>query len=176
MDEFELFADEFLQEQVPRNIVLVGSAKIDDLLRMILEKILRPKCTSSKDSDELLEGDSPLSNFSSRIKMIYRLGLIDKQFYILLNHIRKIRNLSAHALDFKIKKDPLRSHFVTLRNQVCGRLSYKLISDKYSDGMEIETIDEIKYQYLTICIILELIKKQVGPLPENESTVQISMR
>jgi hypothetical protein len=176
MDEFELFADEFLQEQVPRNIVLVGSAKIDDLLRTILEKILRPKCTNSKDTDELLEGDSPLSTFSSRIKMVYRLGLVDKQFYNLLNHVRKIRNLSAHALDFKIKKDPLRSHFVTLRNQVCDRISYKVILERYSESIEIETIDEIKYQFLTICIILELVRKQVGPLPENENTVQISMR
>ena len=74
----------------------MGAAKIDHLLLQILDKYLLP-CPSAQD--DLLEGDSPLATFSSRIRACHRLGLIDDQFAKLLNTFRKLRNGFAHEVE-----------------------------------------------------------------------------
>jgi hypothetical protein len=48
------------------------------------------------NQDDLLNGDSPLSSFSSRINICYRLGLIEPKFTRALHLVRKIRNIFAH--------------------------------------------------------------------------------
>ena len=47
-------------------------------------------------ADELLDGDAPLSTFSVKINLVYRLGLIDAEFARALHLIRRIRNSFAH--------------------------------------------------------------------------------
>ena len=93
-DEFERFAEEFKNES-DRAAVILGAAKIDLQLCQLLQAVLRP---STSRNDELLDGDSPLSTFSSRIALTHRLGLIDDEFCRALNLIRKIRNSFAHEL------------------------------------------------------------------------------
>jgi hypothetical protein len=88
------FVTEF-KEESDRAAVILGAAKLDALLQQILDRYLRP---SLSNSDELLEGDSPLSTFSSRINACYRLGLITPEFAKALHSIRRIRNSFAHEL------------------------------------------------------------------------------
>src|SRR5205085_10598025 len=57
------------------------------------QRVLRP---NTSKSDELLEGDSPLSTLSARINVCYRMGLIDAEFTRCLHLIRKTRNIFAH--------------------------------------------------------------------------------
>jgi len=75
--------------------VILGAAKLDTLLYQLLGKVLIPSATGK---DDLLDGDSPLSTFSSRIHVAYRLGLIDAAFAKALHLIRRIRNAFAHEL------------------------------------------------------------------------------
>ena len=91
---FTAFVEEFKGES-DRAAVILGAAKLDVLLSQILERFLLP-CTSS--TDELLEGDSPLSTFSARINICYRLGLISGPFAKSLHLVRRIRNSFAHEL------------------------------------------------------------------------------
>ncbi|MBL7074228.1 hypothetical protein ISS37_03175 [candidate division KSB1 bacterium] len=49
-------------------------------------------------TDELLDGDAPLSTFSARINLVYRLGLIQPDLVRELHLVRKIRNVFAHEL------------------------------------------------------------------------------
>ncbi len=91
-DEFLSFYAE-LKDESDRAAVILGAAKIDVQLFHLLRKVLLP--TTGKD-DELFEGESPLSSFSAKIHLTYRLGLIDAQFVHALNLIRKIRNAFAH--------------------------------------------------------------------------------
>jgi hypothetical protein len=74
---FDVFAEEFLRENNPRVITIIGASKIDEQLLEILRTYFMPKIESGNKTDELLIGDTPLGTFSSRIKIIYRLGLID---------------------------------------------------------------------------------------------------
>ena len=76
MDQFDDFADDLLGERTARPLIIVGTAKVENLLFQILSQHLLPKKTKASDQDELLEGDRPLATFSARIKLCYRLGLI----------------------------------------------------------------------------------------------------
>ncbi|MBK6495916.1 MAG: hypothetical protein IPG05_12595 [Gemmatimonadetes bacterium] len=73
--------------------MIVGAAKLDLVLFQVLQRVLAP-CTSSVD--DLLENSGGLSTFSSRIHLVYRLGLIDDHYARALHLVRKIRNTFAH--------------------------------------------------------------------------------
>jgi uncharacterized protein YlaN (UPF0358 family) len=88
------FLAEFRDES-DRAAVILGAAKLDTLLYQILDRHFLP-CLSSYD--ELLDGDAPLSTFSSKINICYRLGLISSDFAKALHGIRKIRNSFAHEM------------------------------------------------------------------------------
>jgi len=94
MEVFKAFVAEF-REESDRAAVILGAAKLDLLLYQILQKALRP-CTSK--SDELLDGDTPLGSFSSRIAICHRLGILDEHLTRSLHLVRRIRNSFAHEL------------------------------------------------------------------------------
>ena len=93
-DAFDEFVAEFKGES-DRAAVIIGAAKLDYLLYQILTKYLIP---NAGNTDELLDGDSPLSTFSSRINICYRLGIIDAAFARALHLTRRIRNSFAHEV------------------------------------------------------------------------------
>lgn len=109
-DLFDAFADDLLAERMPRPLIIVGTSKVDLLLLGILDAYLLPKRAKPKHKDELLEGDRPLATFSARIKMSYRLGLIDEKLYSSLETLRNLRNPSAHSIAFDIALSPTREH------------------------------------------------------------------
>jgi hypothetical protein len=76
-----------------RGAVVVGAARLDDLLLQLLAVFLQPSPT---DQDSLLGTDRPLGTFSARINACYRLGLIDAEFANALHSVRRIRNRFAH--------------------------------------------------------------------------------
>jgi hypothetical protein len=91
---YESFLADFAKES-DRAAVVLGAAKLDLQLYQILQKVLLPNPGSS---DELLDGDAPLSTFSARINLCYRLGLIDRSLTRALHLIRRIRNSFAHEI------------------------------------------------------------------------------
>ncbi len=91
---FREFMDDFSQES-DRACVILGSAKIETLLRNLIEKFLVPLPTTA---DDLLDGDAPLSTFSARIRAAHRMGLIDDHFAKLLHIFRRLRNSFAHEI------------------------------------------------------------------------------
>lgn len=93
--ELQLFTqwhEEFSGES-DRAAVILGAAKLDLSLRELLVGRLLPNASGQ---DELFDTDKPISTFSARINVAYRLGLIDKQFSNLLHLVRRIRNDFAH--------------------------------------------------------------------------------
>jgi DNA-binding MltR family transcriptional regulator len=175
-NNFDYFTDDFLQEIIPRTIVIVASSKIDDLLAEIISKYLLPKVAKNNDQDELLGNDRPLASFSTRIKTIYRLGFVDKSFYVLLELIRNIRNLSAHELSFDINKSPLKEHFANLNQKIKKRDSFKLAQQRYFSDIKFDKITEIKCCFLTICVLLEAINSRIEKVVPNATLIGISMK
>jgi len=77
-----------------RACVILAAALLDGALETLLKTYLLP---STQSEDALFEGgNAPLSSFSARIEVSYRLGLLDAPAARALHLIRRIRNDFAH--------------------------------------------------------------------------------
>jgi DNA-binding MltR family transcriptional regulator len=124
--EFMEFVQEFRDES-DRAAVILGAARIDLFLYNVIQHALHP---STSRSDELLDGDSPLSTFGARIEIAFRLGLIDANLTRALHQIRKIRNSFAHeSIGISLNSG---AHRDRVRELVVGIKSYSIF-DKFLD-------------------------------------------
>lgn len=177
--ELQEFIEEFKNES-DRAAVILGAAKLDNFLYQILSTAL---LASSSSRDELLDGDSPLGTFSSRIMMTFRLGLITADFAKTLNLIRKIRNSFAHeisgatinsgghsdrirelALPFKNLRDyeKFRSEFFDGKNDIA------------SDFRCVLTIALLRLHFLSLSVenMFKICKDPMGIIPEKWSLTE----
>jgi hypothetical protein len=91
---WDKFLIEEFSKESDRAAVILTAALFDASLESILRNYLLP---ISNNNDELFDGsNAPLSNFSAKIHIAYRLGLISLKFSRDLNLVRKIRNEFAH--------------------------------------------------------------------------------
>ena len=102
LKNLKILQDELEKSSSDRSCVIVAAAYIDELLGYLFRCFLSSP-SSEKEDKELFSGYGPLSTFSSKIVLSYRLGLISNYEYKTLQIIRKIRNLFAHD----ISKDSL---------------------------------------------------------------------
>ena len=95
-----------------RAIAVLGATFLEMALEHILYAFL------PEDDNEVLalfEQNQPLASFSSKIRLCYCLGLIDKLIKDDLNLVRKIRNRFAHELKVSFEDEPVRSWSLSLR-------------------------------------------------------------
>lgn len=169
---FDELIDDILDEKSDRALIIYSCSIIDDQLYEILKMYL---IDSKESKDELLLGDSPLSTLSSRIKIAYRLGIIDVSFVRNLDLIRKIRNKCAHNVRLNIKEPPISDLINNLKNNLNKRETYKLTLKRYFDN-DLKKKDEFKALLVTVCVILHAIKCSIGKLTINEKTIEISKK
>ena len=170
--ELDDLVDEILDEKNDRSLIILCSSIIDTQLYDLLNTFF---VKSIKKDDNLLKGDNPLSTFSSRIKIIYRLGLIDDSFRLVLDTVRKVRNLCAHSVQLDIKKAPIRDHILFLKKNIEIRSTFKLIKKRYFDN-ETNKKDEVKSLFITISIILEALLQSINEIKKNETLIKISLK
>lgn len=175
-DLFDAFAEDLLGERTPRPLVIVGASKVDTLLFEILSSYLLPKRAKTKDQDELLEGDRPLATFSARIKICYRLRLIDESLYLSLETLRALRNRSAHSITFDINKSPMRERVAELRKGVGGRNSFLLTKERYFGSDSLTKVLELQCLLLTLCVILEAIREKISITSGSKAALSIATR
>lgn len=173
---FDEFAEDLLAERSARPLIIVGAAKIEQLLLEILNTFLLPKRVNPREQDELLGGDTPLGSFSARIKVCHRLGLIDETLCSTLEQLRKIRNLCAHSVSFDHAKSPVRDHLTAFKRHIDGRSSYRLTKQRYFDSANLEEIEELQCLLLTICVLLEAIQQNVKRTSGHRKALGISSR
>jgi hypothetical protein len=174
IDQFDSFVEDFLGEKLERPVVIIGASKIDDLLFRILEKYL----LNSKDpkDDDLLKGDHPISTFSSRIKLCYRLGIIDNDLFKILDQTRKIRNICAHSIEFDTKKEPIRNHIAEIKKILIIRDSFLLTKKRFFNDSFSGNINELQCILVTICVILEAIQATIKKTDGIKETLMISTK
>lgn len=91
----QILSREFEKES-DRASVIVALALLDSALETLLRTRLVP---SPHSGDTLLEGAyAPISTFSARVDLAFRIGLISSRFARDLHLIRKIRNDFAHNI------------------------------------------------------------------------------
>jgi hypothetical protein len=170
--QFDELIDEIIDEKNDRSLVILCTSIIDDQLYDILSKFLQKP---SKKDDDLLKGDNPLSTFSSRIKIIYRLKIIDNSLREILDQVRKIRNLCAHSVSINLNKSPIKDHILYLKKEMILRYSYKLTKERYFEN-KISIENEVKAIFVSICVILKAINESIDTIIENEKTIKISKK
>ena len=171
--QFDELIDEIIDERNERSLIILCSSIIDEQLYNILDLYLMKP--AKKKEDDLLKGDNPLATFSSRIKVIYRLGLIDNSFREILDNVRKVRNLCAHSVELKLNKAPIKDHISNLRKSIIGRETYTLTRKRYFEDKTDET-NEVKSIFVTICVILEAIINTITEIDINTKTTKISLK
>ena len=107
--ELNAFCDDIRGES-DRAAVIIGAAKLDQMLHELIQQVLLP---SSTGRDDLLDSDRGVGTFSARINLSHRLGLIDSEFAWAMHIIRRIRNTFAHqpatsTLDSGTERDRVR--------------------------------------------------------------------
>ncbi len=175
-DVFDAFAEDLLAERAMRPLIIIGAAKVDNLLFEILNLYLLPKTVKAKEQDELLEGDRPLATFSARIKICYRLGLIDETLHRALEQLRTLRNPSAHSIAFDIAKSPTREHLAELRKIVASRHSFRLTKARYFEQEQLSKTEELQCSLLTLCVLLEAIREKISTTRGSKLARSIASR
>ncbi|WP_234573424.1 hypothetical protein [Rhodohalobacter sp. 614A] len=93
-EKFQEYYPQLIHEN-DRGSVIITSVILEETLQKMLKKNLIP---SPGKSDELFKSPyAPLNNFSAKIDMAYRVGLIRHHIRSTLHLIRKIRNDFAHS-------------------------------------------------------------------------------
>lgn len=128
-----------------RGCVLLGAAILEQRLAELFCFTFKTNDISRKIADSIFDSNGPLSTFSSKIKLAYALGYIDRLAYEDLEKIRKIRNEFAHtakAVDFlqnDIAKDIERLHCVK---------DFKNAMPRYSPPTNFSMDDEFSESFL----------------------------
>ena len=86
-----------LRQESDRGCILVASAMVETELEA---HILRRLWPCDRKSDELLSRSmsAPISSFSSKINLAYRIGLIPESERNICHQLRELRNASAHDI------------------------------------------------------------------------------
>lgn len=130
-----------------RSCVISACSIVDHLLGEILKDFLLPNPNSR---DPLFdEPTAPLSNFSSRINMAFRLGLIGNRLSRDLHKLRKIRNDFAHSFESRSLSEQAYQDRV---NAVISSLELEEKAPKMFD----KPYDSVRGRFI-ICIILILV-------------------
>ncbi|HHC6573311.1 hypothetical protein [Vibrio parahaemolyticus] len=128
-----------------RAAVIVGASFLDEILREILLNHL--VSDTDKNNKEVFSGNGPLSTFSSKINMSYRLGLISDRERKLLHGVRGIRNDFAHKLskaDFSFDSLSQRAKNLSIEKSLLMPLDIPLPSKEGEEAPlpEIKKADE----------------------------------
>ena len=96
--------NKLLHDLDERGLILSLASFAEDSLGELIGAFMRPV----RSTKHLLDGfNAPLGTFSSRIQAAYALGLVTKEQFSDLEHLRKIRNAFSHSwkpLSFKDQK------------------------------------------------------------------------
>jgi len=163
---FKEFLDEFKKES-DRAAVILGVAKLDLLLYQLLVKVFLSNVGST---DDLFDGDAPLSTFHAKIHMAYRLGLIDSDFARSLHLTRRIRNSFAHEVTgCTLDSGPHRERVRELKNPLEGYNVFKEMEKLFFNGKSGYAIDFRKVLAL-MEIRLEYAMQYAEPLESSKAT------
>lgn len=136
-----------LQDLDERGLILSLAAFAEDSLGSLLKSFM----LSVDATNNLLEGfNAPLGNFSSRIRAAYALGLITKDQFEDLEHLRKIRNKFSHTWQ------PISFSEPTITGHIKA-LNYSYIDDTFPETL----IDKVKSSIFFLLVELQVATDQI---------------
>lgn len=163
-NEAELF-QRFLQEVIfsdnERAGIICGAAMLDQQLEAILKRFLIPS-TSKAEEQKVFGANAPLSSFSGRITMAFRLGLIPPIVAEMLDRIRKIRNDFAHDVTVQSldESETYKSHITELSRVHRGAESATLDKLKLDDT----PANRLRAILIAVAAMLSTTAKMIQPV------------
>jgi DNA-binding MltR family transcriptional regulator len=88
---------ETLAKESDRGCVLVAASIIEGVITDILQKFLHPQISNLEKGDNLFNLGRPCADAVTKLNLIQRLGIIDKQLYLTLKDLYELRNIFAHG-------------------------------------------------------------------------------
>lgn len=159
---FHFLIEEFKKE-TDRAAVILASALIDEALTSILKSHLVPIPNATDNFFE--RSNAPLSTFSSKIDMVYRLGIVSARFCRDMHLIRKIRNSFAHDIyGCNFENGSVKSR-VTELSKTCEIIPvYHHLIEEGNENLEEGTRGIFLFIVSTIIFNLNLILNQIKPV------------
>jgi hypothetical protein len=155
------FCADVLKAQNDRTAIIVATSMLEMQLEDLLKAFLQPP---RKQDDELFRPERPLSTFSAKISLSYRLGVLDSTVCALLDGIRKIRNDFAHDIFSRSLNDPPHSDRI---NDLAARVNPEL-TDMLSNAWSLPDTPSGKIRALShlisahICYLQGCVKKPIS--------------
>jgi len=170
---FQQFVQEVVFSGNERAGIISGAAMLDLQLETILRRYLLPAKSNSED-ERVFGAHAPLSTFSGKTAMAYRLGLIPPIVADMLDRIRKIRNDFAHDVTVVSMDDEekYKSHISELSQIHRGTEAAML--DKLD--MEHTPANRLRAIIVAVAVMLSSTAKlveQVQPLGERVTPDQL---
>jgi hypothetical protein len=118
---------ESLKLESDRGSILVIAALVENVLEEHISARLIQKIASKED--ELMSSNKAIGNFSSKIDLAYRLGIIPIYERKIYHQLRELRNKCAHSID---QQDFAKNHFQDRIKNIIKEypLIWKIISTK----------------------------------------------
>lgn len=134
LTDFAKFIKEFADE-TDRAAAVLGAANLESILEKLLISYFLP-FESEREKNEFFSSNGPLGTFSSRIRMVYRLKIIDADFYKALLLIKKIRNEFAHNISsLKLDRPPMSDQVKELTNPLMNFEVIRSFRDSFFKGI-----------------------------------------
>jgi hypothetical protein len=125
-----------LKAESDRGCVLVVSSLVERALENQISRRLLPKLGRE---DDLIgrSGNNPISGFSAKINLAYRLGIVTKDERSVYHQLRELRNVCAHHIDqqdfsaqhFKDRTKNIIRESVVLWDVILAHLAPKLFNE-----------------------------------------------
>jgi DNA-binding MltR family transcriptional regulator len=143
-----------LSHESDRGCALFAAAYLDKALHGLLKSCL---VEHKKLDEEMFEGQSPLSSFSSRIKLAYYLGKIAKSERRDLDTIRSIRNEFAHHAELLSFEDQ------SIRDR-CSNLAH--------NWREAEALARTKFSAAVSALMIRIVTERIIVTPAKQAEEQ----
>lgn len=148
-----IFHAEFEKES-DRAAVILSIA----MLEQTLETLLKTRLVSiSSSEDPFIEGqNAPISTFSAKINLAYRIGLISPQFSRDLHILRKIRNEFAHNVSHcNFENTIVQNRIIELMrsSQIFEKLPS--VRDNFKEGVKGDFQVTVAWMLWYLCSLLE---------------------
>ncbi|MEA3431235.1 MAG: hypothetical protein U9R01_00940 [candidate division WOR-3 bacterium] len=138
-DEIASFIGELAIEG-ERSAVVLGAARLDLGLERLLKRIMQHH---PGGTDNLFDPERPLSSFSTKIALSFRLGLINSAFEHGLQMIRKIRNDFAHSIDkVSLSKSPHKDRVMELSKIAKKNKLWRRLHDNLSRAIKSDLLSQ----------------------------------
>ncbi|MBS1515026.1 MAG: hypothetical protein JSS63_08335 [Bacteroidetes bacterium] len=170
LDEFKEFYHEYSKES-DKAAVIMGIEKLDNLLFQILNKILIP---NPSQKDDLFDTDAPLSTFSSKINLCYRLGILDNLTTKSLNLMKRIK---ADMISEKANASLTSGAAADRVRELLSNLNYNQELIEFVQVFEVDSDDPgVRYRLLLVFFItkLTIIRDTISPLYYKDPKFNLS--